>query len=289
MGISLPELFSNLGSAYLDYIFQRPPAYVWAVFLLLLARLLPIFAVAPFLGAKLFPSPIKIGIGLSWLAVIFPKVLADTQIANYMDNNLFYILLVKEMIIGIVIGFVLAFPFYAAQSAGSFITNQQGIQGLEGATSLISIEQTSPHGILYHYFVTIVFWLVGGHRIVISLLLQTLEVIPIHSFFPAEMMSLHAPIWITMIKMCQLCLVMTIQLSAPAALAMLMSDLFLGIINRMAPQVQVIYLLSALKAFMGLIFLTLAWWFIIKQIDYFTLAWFKEVPIMLLGSSPQVL
>nr|CRI42946.1 Bacterial export protein, fliR/mopE/spaR family [Chlamydia pneumoniae] len=289
MGISLPELFSNLGSAYLDYIFQHPPAYVWSVFLLLLARLLPIFAVAPFLGAKLFPSPIKIGIGLSWLAIIFPKVLADTQITNYMDNNLFYVLLVKEMIIGIVIGFVLAFPFYAAQSAGSFITNQQGIQGLEGATSLISIEQTSPHGILYHYFVTIVFWLVGGHRIVISLLLQTLEVIPIDSFFPAEMMSLSAPIWITMIKMCQLCLVMTIQLSAPAALAMLMSDLFLGIINRMAPQVQVIYLLSALKAFMGLLFLTLAWWFIIKQIDYFTLAWFKEVPIMLLGSNPQVL
>lgn len=82
---------------------------------------------------------------------------------------------------------------------------------------------------------------------------------------------------------------MTIQLSAPAAVAMLMSDLFLGIINRMAPQVQVIYLLSALKAFMGLLFLTLAWWFIVKQIDYFTLAWFKETPIMLLGSNPKVL
>ncbi|ANH78623.1 EscT/YscT/HrcT family type III secretion system export apparatus protein [Candidatus Chlamydia sanziniae] len=289
MGLSLPELVSCLGSSYLDYLFQRPPAYVWSIFLLLLARLLPIFAVAPFLGAKLFPAPIKIGIGLSWMAVIFPKVLMDTQVTNYLDNDIFYILLVKEMFIGIVIGFILAFPFYAAQSAGSFITNQQGIQGLEGATSLISIEQTSPHGIFYHYFVTIVFWLAGGHRIVLTLLLQSLEVIPIHSFFPPEMMSLQAPIWITLIKMCQLCLIMTIQLSAPAAIAMLMSDLFLGIINRMAPQVQVIYLLSALKAFMGLLFLTLAWWFIIKQIDYFTLAWFKETPFMLLGSNPKVL
>ncbi|EPJ32588.1 bacterial export s, 1 family protein, partial [Chlamydia psittaci 06-1683] len=44
-----------------------------------------------------------------------------------------------------------------------------------------------------------------------------------------------------------------------------------------------------LKAFMGLLFLTLAWWFIVKQIDYFTLAWFKETPIMLLGSNPKVL
>ncbi|AEB41231.1 EscT/YscT/HrcT family type III secretion system export apparatus protein [Chlamydia pecorum] len=289
MGINLPELVSHLGSAYLDYIFKLPPAYVWSVFLLLLARLLPIFSIVPFLGAKLFPSPIKIGIGLSWLAIIFPKVLMDTRIANYTNEDLFYILLIKEMIIGIVIGFILAFPFYAAQSAGSFITNQQGIQGLEGSTSPISIEQTSPHGIFYHYFVTIAFWSLGGHRIIFSLLLQSLEVIPIHNFFPPQLMSLHAPIWSTLIKICQLSLIMTIQLSAPAALAMLMSDLFLGIINRMAPQVQVIYLLSALKAFMGLLFLTLAWWFIIKQIDYFTLAWFKEIPMMLFGSKPLVL
>lgn len=289
MAISLPELVSVFGSTYLDYILQKPAAYVWSVFLLLCARLLPIFAIVPFLGAKLFPAPIKIGIGLSWLAIIFPKVLMATHIHNYLNDDVFYILIIKELCIGTLIGFVLSFPFYAAQSAGSFITNQQGIQGLEGATSLISIEQTSPHGIFYHYFVTIVFWLGGGQKIVLSLLLQSLEVIPIHQFLPSEMMSLHAPIWMALLKMCQLCLIMTIQLSAPAAVAMLMSDLFLGIINRMAPQVQVIYLLSALKAFMGLLFLTLAWWFIVKQIDYFTMAWFNEAPFILLGSNPNVL
>lgn len=289
MAISLPELLSVFGSSYLDYIFQKPPAYVWSVFLLLLARLLPIFSIVPFLGAKLFPSPIKIGIGLSWLVIIFPKVLMDTEVANYFNDNLFYLLLIKEVCIGLLIGFILSFPFYAAQSAGSFVTNQQGIQGLDGATSIIAIEQASPHGIFYHNFVSIVFWLVGGHRIVITLLLQSLEIIPIQNFFPMEMMSLQAPIWVTLIKMCQLCLIMTIQLSAPSAVAMLMSDLFLGIINRMAPQVQVIYLLSALKAFMGLLFLTLSWWFIIKQIDYFTLAWFKESSLILFGSNPQVL
>ena len=259
---TLPEVLSGLGSSYIDYIFQKPADYVWTVFLLLSARILSLLAVVPFLGAKLFPSPIKIGIALSWMGVIFPKVVQDTTIMHYQDLDIFYILLIKEILIGVLIGFLFAFPFYAAQSAGSFITTQQGIQGLEGATSLVSIEQTSPHGIFYHYFVTIVFWLAGGHRIILSVLLQSLEVIPLHAVFPEEMMSLRAPIWVALLKMCHLCLVMTIQLSAPAAVAMLMSDLFLGIINRMAPQVQVIYLLSALKAFLGLLFLTLAWWLI---------------------------
>lgn len=288
MASSLPEVLSGLGSSYIDYIFRFPASYVWTVFLLLFSRLLPIFAIVPFLGAKLFPSPIKIGIGLSWLAILFPQVLSETYIHHYLDQDIFYLLIIKEIFIGTLVGFVLAFPFYAVQSAGSFITNQQGIQGLEGASSPISIEQTSPHGIFYHYFVTIIFWLTGGHRIVISLLMQSLTVIPIHSFLPQSMMMLDAPIWVSLLKMCQLCLVMTIQLSAPAAVAMLMSDLFLGIINRMAPQVQVIYLLSALKAFMGLLFLTLSWWFIMKQIDYFALAWFKEAPVILLGVKSQV-
>ncbi|MBQ8498941.1 EscT/YscT/HrcT family type III secretion system export apparatus protein [Chlamydia sp.] len=283
---TLPEVLSGLSSSYIDYIFQKPADYVWTVFLLLFARVLSMLAIIPFLGAKLFPSPIKIGISLSWIALIFPQVIQDTSIVHYQDLDIFYILLIKEILIGFLIGFLFSFPFYAAQSAGSFITNQQGIQGLEGATSLVSIEQTSPHGIFYHYFVTMVFWLAGGHRIVLSVLLQSLEIIPLHAVFPEEMMSLRAPMWVAILKLCQLCLIMTIQLSAPAAVVMLMSDLFLGIINRMAPQVQVIYLLSALKAFMGLLFLTLAWWFIVKQIDYFTLAWFKEIPVMLFGTHP---
>ena len=136
---TLPEVLSGLGSSYIDYIFQKPADYVWTVFLLLSARILSLLAVVPFLGAKLFPSPIKIGIALSWMGVIFPKVVQDTTIMHYQDLDIFYILLIKEILIGVLIGFLFAFPFYAAQSAGSFITNQQGIQGLEGATSLVSI------------------------------------------------------------------------------------------------------------------------------------------------------
>ncbi|WP_213318912.1 EscT/YscT/HrcT family type III secretion system export apparatus protein [Chlamydiifrater volucris] len=284
MSMTLPDLALALKSEYLDYIFQFPAQHVWCVFLLLLARLLPIFGIVPFLGGKLFPSPIKIGIAISWLALLFPKLLAETGRVDLFENSIFYVLLVKEVFLGSVMALVLSFPFYAAQSAGSFVSNQQGIQGLEGATSLISIEQTSPQGILYHYIVTITFWLVGGYRIVIDLLLHSLQVLPLEQFLPKDILMPDSPLWVTLIKMAQLCLIMTIQLSAPSTLAMLMSDLFLGIINRMAPQVQVIYLLSALKAFMGMLFLCISWWFIVKQIDLFTLAWFKKIPAMIFGS-----
>lgn len=284
MAYAVTEFASSLNSPYLNFILKTPLPQLYHTCLLLLARILPIFAIVPYLGGKLFPAPMKVGISLSWLFIILPQLLVLAQVPANLPIELFYSLIIKEVLLGFLIGFLLSIPFYAAQSAGSFLTNQQGIQGLEGATSLISIEQTSPHGILYHYFVSLMFWFAGGPIITLQLLLLSLDIIPLHQFFPPGSLSLYSPLLTTMIKLCQLCLIMTIQLSAPATIAMLMSDLFLGIINRMAPQVQVIYLLSALKAFMGMLFLFLAWFFIVKQIDLFTLAWLQQMPKMLFNT-----
>lgn len=281
---TLPELVSVLHSPYLDYIFRWPPAYVWCIFLLLMGRILPIFGIVPYLGGKLFPAPMKMGIAISWCLVLFPKVLNDSFVTQYLETQAFYLLLIKEVVIGCVIAFLLSIPFYAAQASGSFVTNQQGIQGMDNATAPISIEQSSPQGILYHYIVAITFWLMGGYKIVLSLLLQSIAIIPLETFIHTELLHIETPLWVTVLKIPQLFLIMTIQLGAPAIVAMLLSDLFLGIINRMAPQVQVIYLLSALKAFMGTLFMWLAWWFIMKQINIFTVAWFKQIPTILFSS-----
>ncbi|MEG0036835.1 MAG: EscT/YscT/HrcT family type III secretion system export apparatus protein [Victivallaceae bacterium] len=283
MATTLPKLLSSLDSVYFNFIFQKHPAIVWQTFLLLMARVLPIFAIVPYLGAKLLPSPIKLGVSITYMAIAFPKILMDTTFVQYNSDALFYLLILKEVFIGCLMGFIAAFPFYATQSAGSFIANQQGIQGMEGAISMISMEQSAPQGILYHYMATLIFWLCGGPIILMDLITFSLQVIPLSHFLPPDFMSMHTPFWVTMIKICQLCLVVTIQLGAPATLAMLLSDLFLGIINRMAPQVQVIYLLSALKAFMGLLFLTISWWFILKQLDLFVVAWLKKMRDILFG------
>lgn len=281
MAHTLPSLVSLIDSNYLNFIFRHPPMVVLHVFLLLLGRVLPIFSIVPYLGAKLFPSPIKLGVCLAYMGVLFPKILAETIIAPYPSTFSFYMLLIKEVFIGFIIGFMASIPFYATQSAGSFIANQQGIQGMEGAISMVSIESSAPQGILYHYMASLAFWLFGGPVILMDLLIFSLQICPLSDFLPTAFMSLRAPFWVTMVCIPQLCLLMTLQLGAPAILSMLLSDLFLGIINRMAPQVQVIYLLSALKAFMGLLFLTISWWLIVKQLDFFMIAWLRKMRDMI--------
>ena len=56
---------------------------------------------------------------------------------------------------------------------------------------------------------------------------------------------------------------LAIQLSAPALIGMLLTDLFLGIANRMAPQVQVVFLGIPLKSWVGIALIAAAWSLII--------------------------
>ena len=54
-------------------------------------------------------------------------------------------------------------------------------------------------------------------------------------------------------------MLLTVQLASPSLIIILMTDFFLGIANRLAPQVQIIFLGLGLKAGMPLIVIALGW------------------------------
>jgi type III secretory pathway component EscT len=56
-----------------------------------------------------------------------------------------------------------------------------------------------------------------------------------------------------------------------------MTEVFLGIANRLAPQVQIVFLGMSLKSLIGLAILASAWVFILKQMGKETFLWMKEV------------
>ena len=55
-----------------------------------------------------------------------------------------------------------------------------------------------------------------------------------------------------------------IQLSAPALIGILLTDMFLGIANRLAPQVQIVFLGISLKSWVGIALMTAAWALILQ-------------------------
>ena len=69
-------------------------------------------------------------------------------------------------------------------------------------------------------------------------------------------------------------------------MAVLMTEVFLGIANRLAPQVQIAFLGMSVKSLLGLTLLCAGWIFILKQVDKQTFLWLKEIDKVLFYIPP---
>lgn len=258
---------------YLSYVLSRPLLDVWNIFLLGLARIVPTIAIAPFLGGKMVGDVTKIGLGVAITFIFLPFLIAQNPASFSLDVQ-FLLTMVKEVIIGAILGMFIAIPFYYSQGAGALIDHQRGSQSLQVMDPTTQM-QTSPTGTLYNNMMLIIFFSVGGPIIFFDGLFTSFQLIPLDAFFPSQFFDLHHPFWITIVGLLTLIVKIALQLSAPSIIGMLLSDLFLGIANRMAPQVQISFLLWSFKAFVGIALLFLSWWLVIKQLDTQAVTWLK--------------
>lgn len=261
--------------SYLSFFFSRPLWEVWNLFLLGMGRIIPIVVLSPFLGGKILPDTMKVGFGVALTPIFMPLLIVNSHGPLNIDW-IFMTLLVKEILIGSMLGFLISMPFNYAQSAGSLIDHQGGSQSLQ-VTDPSTQSQATPTGVLYNNMMIISFFIIGGPILFFQAVFTSYQVMPADQFFSPTFFSHSSPLYLTFIKLIHVLLTVTLQLSAPSIIGMLLADLFLGIANRMAPQVQISFLLWSMKAYVGLGLLWLGWWFILKQLDIQGLQWIQMI------------
>jgi type III secretion protein T len=246
---------------------------ILSAFFLTMGRILPIMALAPFLGAKNVPNAIKVMFGISICAIIFPHVLLSLKEPLSL-NLLFTGLFLKELSIGLILGFLITVPFYIAQSSGSLIDHIRGSSSLQ-VTDPTTKTQASSIGIFYNYTLIVVFFLLGGPFLFIDGLATSFQLLPIDHFLNPGFFNSKMPFWQLIISLLNRIVTMAIQLGAPSLIGILMAEMFLGIANRLSPKVQIVFLGISLKSWVGLALLTAAWVFIIKQLGVESINWLK--------------
>src|ERR1700751_4498096 len=92
----------------------------WIVlFGLIFARIVGAVSLTPFLGGRLVVSNVKVGLSVLIALLLFPSVVAQ-QVAP--ANPLVMIaLVIKEVMIGMALGFITQIVLYAVQMAGALI------------------------------------------------------------------------------------------------------------------------------------------------------------------------
>lgn len=251
---------------------------VLSICFLTVARMAPVIGLSPFFGARILPNPVKIGMLVCFLAIILPKMIFSVTTPLQFNFTLLA-LLFREILIGAIFGFFLGLPFLIVSSTGVYVDHQRGGASLMTNDPTIQ-NQTSPLGTLYNMTLIVVFWGLGGPFHVLDFLYDSYDLIPpdrwIAPLFLAEHSLLHDRIILVLYTFAAL----SIQLAMPALLAVLMTDTFLGIANRLAPHVQITFLGMGLKSWFALLIVCLGFFPFVsqlgKQINFWLLE-FKEI------------
>jgi type III secretory pathway component EscT len=183
--------------------------------------------------------------------------------------------MLKELLIGFILAFLVSIPFSIAHSSGNLIDTTRGTASLQ-VTDPTTRTTTGPVGILYNYMLIAIFFCIGGPIIFMDGLAKSFLLIPVDHFLnPIFFSSYHLPFWQLIIGLLDHVLKMALQLGAPSIIGVLMAEMFLGIANRLAPQVQIVFLGISLKSWVGLGLLGAAWFFVLKQLGTESILWLQ--------------
>lgn len=264
---------------------QSPQTFIVLVGLSF-ARLASFFSVVPFFGGAAVPARVKVATAMSLVVILYPSIsagVADGQALGFGPLG-FVALLAKEVLIGFVLGFIASLVFEAVQVAGRIVDSQRGSTMAELYAPQIQT-RVSELGQFQLQLAIVLFIAVGAHRVFIRSLLESFEFIPIlgfpalaHGWSPAAEM---------IVKLTAAVLSIGLQLAAPALIALLLTDLFFGIINRVAPQVNVFFLSMPVKMLLGIVVILVALPTLAERMVYYFGETFRafEYSIHLIGGA----
>lgn len=265
-------------SDYLSFVSSMQnmePISLLSLLFLGLMRIAPIVSIAPFLGAKL-PGSVKIGLAISLTVILLPQILHYTSKPLTFDMS-FVGYSLKELLIGVIMAFLAAIPFYIAQGSGSLVDFMRGSSSLQ-VTDPFMQTQTSPIGTLFNYMNILIFFQIGGLFIFLDAVAYSFQYLPVDKAMSEYFfLNLHTPFWKLITGLLTRLTAVSVQLAAPSIVSILMAEMFLGIANRLAPQVQIVFLGMSLKSLLGLFLLFAGWFFILRQIGNQTLLWLSDL------------
>ncbi len=219
------------------------------LFFLTFSRIMATIIHVPVIGGRSVPNPVKIGFGL--ILAIFLTPISSTQInLTTLDVIAFSIAIVREIIIGTIAGYAAVLAFGALQIAGSLMGLGSGFM----AGQILNPAMEENGTALDQIFVTsalLLFFVLNAHHIFLFGLAKTFEVIPINGEIPALAQESVFHLTSSMITI-------GVQMSLPILGSLLLSDLAMGLLARIAPQIQVFFLGIPLKIAFGLFALAIS-------------------------------
>ena len=218
-----------------------------SVLLLIFVRVSAFFVTIPLFSYKTIPSQLKIVLAfvLSWMMYYTFSIEAFTINGDYL------LLVLKEAIVGLVLGLVVYIVFSAVQIAGGFIDFQMGF-AMANIVDPQTGAQSPLMGQFFNFLLLLVFLSINGHHLVLDGIFYSYQFMPMDQFFPkfgdAESIEYIMKLFVAVFAV-------AFQMSAPIVATLFLVTLALGITGKTVPQLNIFVVGFPIKIAVGFILL----------------------------------
>ncbi|WP_018660076.1 flagellar biosynthetic protein FliR [Heyndrickxia acidiproducens] len=217
----------------------------FSIFLLVLIRVTTFFIMMPLFSHRSVPAVFRIGLGF-FLALMITYTL---RVQPFPIGGAYFLLLIKEALIGLVIGFAAAFLMSAIQIAGSFIDFQMGFSMANVLDPQTGVQSPLTGQYLYSFALLLLLTL-NGHHIMLDGIYYSYKFIPLDQAWIPLGSSNLAKYLATLTGRVFL---VAFQMSVPVVGVLFLVDVALGLIARTVPQLNIFVIGFPVKTAVGFI------------------------------------
>lgn len=219
--------------------------------MLILVRITSFIFLSPGFSFQGLPNIFKFALSFSFSLVVYFVVPDITIIPGYFE---FALLILKEVLFGISLGYISKLIFGIIEMAGQLIDFQAGFS-MASVYDPTAGTQVSNFGKIYYWMSMSIFFILDLHHKVIEALIESFKYIPLtevsfNKLAVLEVLNLFSKVF-----------ALGFKLAVPMVIVVLITDIILGIISRSIPQINVLMLGMPMKAIISFVltFVTLSW------------------------------
>jgi len=227
---------------------------------LTLPRLLAVFTTVPFLSGNLMSGQVRNGFVLV-LAIFISPAASDLPVLTLGG---WVLIAVKEAFIGMLLGLGFGIFVWAVQSVGDLVDFQTGSANAPFFDP-IGGHEGGPTGQFLGWVVITLFMSAGGLLAMLRVVVDSFRLWPVASFYPhvGDMLERFV------IHQGDTLFLWTVKLAAPVIFVLLLVELGIGLIGRIAPQLNVFVFAQPVKSVLANLMLLLFMYFLYDSLRDF--------------------
>ena len=214
------------------------------MFLIAMVRFTGFFVNVPAFGEGVLPMRVKAGLSALCALIVLPHLL-QTQTLPEIGGPAYGLMIFREMIIGVTLGYVVMIAVDSLKFAGEIMGMQIGFSFVQ----VVDPESSRGQGLVAEFFQVLgvlLFLILGGHIILLQTLAKSFDIVPlsgaiIQNGLVSEIAKLTASIFS-----------LGLQIAMPIIAIILIGDVALGIIAKTVPRMNIFQVGFSVKILLGL-------------------------------------